>query len=70
MEEVLQIYRRTKAASEVEVADILNSLAALYWNQSDFVRAEQVCSCLSPCTRALELFPISRYVCADKSSLG
>ena len=70
MEEVLQIYRRTKAASEVEVADILNSLAALYWNQSDFVRAEQVCSCLSPCTRALELFPISRHVCADKSSLG
>ena len=42
MEEAVDIYQRTKAVDKLEIANTLNSLAALYWNQGEFDRAEDV----------------------------
>jgi len=33
MEEAADIYKRTKDTNQLELANTLNSLAALYWNQ-------------------------------------
>lgn len=33
MEEAVDIYKRTKDKNQLELANTLNSLAALYWNQ-------------------------------------
>jgi hypothetical protein len=41
MEEAVDIYRRLKdERNKMELANTLNSLAALYWNQSEYDRAE------------------------------
>jgi hypothetical protein len=41
MEEAVDIYRRMKDdRNKMDLANTLNSLAALYWNQSEFDRAE------------------------------
>jgi pentatricopeptide repeat protein len=41
MEEAVDIYRRMKDdRNKLDLANTLNSLAALYWNQSEYDRAE------------------------------
>ena len=41
MEEAVDIYRRLRdERNKMDLANTLNSLAALYWNQSEYDRAE------------------------------